>query len=232
MFGVIEDIKKKTFDEAVPFTLHSFPEYLDHIRPKLGINVGALIGHSAVRLYVMGTASQERAATPDEIAQMCELVEESMAAGALGISSSYVDMDEKGKPVPSQYADIDEKIALAKAMAKSGRGIWQIVPYFPDLNRELDNIRELGFKPRRFPNQRDLECFRLITLNLKQLPANAVATRNENTVAGQGNGLSHTLHFCPGVLPEDLAGKRFVCGDIAIIKNKDLTHTRNRCYLW
>ncbi len=144
MFGVIEDIKKKTFDEAVPFTWRSFPEYLDHIRPKLGINVGALIGHSAIRLYVMGAASQERAATPGEIAQMCELVEESMAAGALGISSSYVDIDENGKPVPSRFADIDEKIALAQAMAKSGRGIWQIVPYFPDLNRELDNIRELG----------------------------------------------------------------------------------------
>jgi N-acyl-D-amino-acid deacylase len=144
MFGVIEDIKKRTFDEAVPFTWNSFPEYMDHIRPKLGINVGALIGHSAIRLYVMGAASQERAATPEEIEEMCALVEESMAAGALGISSSYVDMDEKGKPVPSQYADINEKIALAKAMAKSGRGIWQIVPFFPDLNRELDNIRELG----------------------------------------------------------------------------------------
>ena len=43
MFGVIEDIKKQTFDEAVPFTWHSFPEYLEHIRPNLGINVGALI---------------------------------------------------------------------------------------------------------------------------------------------------------------------------------------------
>lgn len=144
MFGVIEDIKKKTFDEAVPFTWNSFPEYMDHIRPKLGINVGALIGHSAIRLYVMGAASQERAANAEEIEAMCVLVEESMAAGALGISSSYVDMDEKGNPVPSQYADIDEKIALAKAIAKSGRGIWQIVPFFPDLNRELDNIRELG----------------------------------------------------------------------------------------
>ena len=144
MFGVIEDIKKRTFDEAVPFTWTSFPEYLDHIRPKLGINVGALIGHSAIRLFVMGAASQERAATPEEIEAMCELVEESMTAGALGISSSYVDMDENGRPVPSQYADIDEKIALAKAMAKSGRGIWQIVPFFPDLKRELDNIRELG----------------------------------------------------------------------------------------
>ena len=144
MFGVIEDIKQRTFDEAVPFTWNSFPEYLDHIRPKLGINVGALIGHSAIRLFVMGAASQERAAEPEEIEAMCELVEESMAAGALGISSSYVDMDENGNPVPSQYADIHEKIALAKAMAKSGRGIWQIVPFFPDLNRELDNIRELG----------------------------------------------------------------------------------------
>ena len=113
MFGVIEDIKQRTFDEAVPFTWNSFPEYLDYIRPKLGINVGALIGHSAIRLFVMGAASQERAATPDEIEAMCVLVEEAMSAGALGISSSYVDMDENGKPVPSQYADINEKVALA-----------------------------------------------------------------------------------------------------------------------
>ncbi len=144
MFGVIEDIKKRTFDEAVPFNWESFPDYLDHIRPKLGINVGALIGHSALRLYVMGAASQERAATAEELAQMCALVEEAMAAGALGISSSYVDMDENGDPVPSQYADLDEKIGLAKAMAKSGRGMWQIVPFFPDLQRELENIAELG----------------------------------------------------------------------------------------
>ena len=51
---------------------------------------------------------------------------------------------KNGDPVPSQFADLKEKIALAKAMAKSGRGIWQIVPFFPDLNRELENIRELG----------------------------------------------------------------------------------------
>ena len=144
MFGVIEDIKQRTFDEAVPFSWNSFPEYLDYIRPKLGINVGALIGHSAIRLFVMGAASQERVATSEEIEAMCVLVKEAMSAGALGISSSYVDMDENGKPVPSQFADINEKVALAKAMAQSGRGIWQIVPFFPDLNRELDNIRELG----------------------------------------------------------------------------------------
>ena len=95
MFQVIEDIKKPTFDAAVPFSWESFPEYLDFIRGNLGVNVGALIGHSAIRYYVMGAASQERAATKDEIDAMCRIVEDAMAAGALGISSSYVDMDEQ-----------------------------------------------------------------------------------------------------------------------------------------
>ena len=144
MFGVIEDIKKATFDEAVPFSWQSFPEYLDHIRPKLGVNVGALIGHSAIRLFVMGQESQKRAATEEEIQKMCNIVKDAMQAGALGISSSYVDIDENGDPVPSRFADINEKLALAKAMAESGRGIWQVVPYFPDMKQQLDNIRELG----------------------------------------------------------------------------------------
>jgi N-acyl-D-aspartate/D-glutamate deacylase len=144
MFQVIEDIKKPTFDAAVPFSWETFPEYLDHIRGKLGLNVGALIGHSAIRLYVMGAASQERAATTAEIDTMCRIVEEAMAAGALGISSSYVDMDENSHPVPSRFAEIDEKIAMAQAMSASGRGVWQVVPYFIDPDQFVDNIRELG----------------------------------------------------------------------------------------
>ena len=144
MFQVIEDIKKPTFDAAVPWCWETFPEYLDFIRGKLGVNVGALIGHSAVRAYVMGAASQERAANAAEIDEMCRIVEEAMAAGALGISSSYLDMDENMRPVPSRYAEIDEKLALAKAMSASGRGVWQVVPYIVDPEQLLDNIRELG----------------------------------------------------------------------------------------
>ena len=144
MFGVIEDIKKPTFEAAVPFSWERFDEYLDFIRPTLGLNVAALIGHSALRYYVMGAASQERAATAEEILEMCDLVEEAMAAGAAGISSSYVDIDENMNPVPSRFAELDEKIALARAMAKSGRGVWQVVPYFPDPKVQLENIAELG----------------------------------------------------------------------------------------
>ncbi len=144
MFQVIEDIKEKTFDAAVPFSWETFPEYLDHIRPGLGLNVGALIGHSAIRYYVMGDDSQKRTATEAEIEAMCAIVEEAMAAGALGVSSSYVDIDENMEPVPSRFADFNEKLALCKAMARSGRGVWQVVPYFPELPKQLENIRELG----------------------------------------------------------------------------------------
>lgn len=144
MFEKIEDIKQPTFAAAVPFSWESFGDYLDHIRPGLGINIGALVGHSALRYYVMGAESQERVATDGEIDEMCRLMEEAMAAGALGLSTSYVDIDEDGRPVPSRLADMREKVALCKAMAKSGRGVLQTVPYFIDIEQQLANIEELG----------------------------------------------------------------------------------------
>ena len=144
MFEKIEDIKEPTFDAAVSFAWESFGEYLDFIRPGLGLNVGALVGHSALRFYVMGKESQERIATDGEIARMCALLEEAMAAGAMGLSISYVDIDEDSRPVPSRLADMREKIALCKAMARSGRGVLQTVPYFIDIEQQLANIEELG----------------------------------------------------------------------------------------
>ncbi len=144
MFSRIEDIKAPTFDAGVPFTWESFGDYLTHIRGGLGPNVGALVGHSALRYYVMGTASQERVATDAEIETMCALLEAAMAAGAIGLSISYVDIDENMVPVPSRWADEREKTALCKAMAKSGRGVLQTVPYFIDIEEQLKNIAELG----------------------------------------------------------------------------------------
>lgn len=144
MFEKIEDIKQATFDQAVSFKWESFGDYLDFIRSGLGLNVGALVGHSALRFYVMGKESQERIATDDEIARMCELLEQAMVAGALGLSTSYVDIDEDSRPVPSRLADMREKIALCKAMAKRGRGVLQTVPFFIDIEQQLANIQELG----------------------------------------------------------------------------------------
>src|SRR5262249_16037763 len=74
----------------------------------------------------------------------CELMEGAMAAGAIGLSTSYVDIDENLRPVPSRLADMREKTALCRAMAKSGRGTLQTVPYLIDPEQQLKNIEELG----------------------------------------------------------------------------------------
>jgi len=93
---------------------------------------------------VMGADSEERVATDAEIAAMCELLQGAMAAGAIGLSTSYVDIDENLRPVPSRLADMREKTALCRAMAKSGRGTLQTVPYLIDPEQQLKNIEELG----------------------------------------------------------------------------------------
>src|SRR5215470_15616523 len=144
MFKQIEDIQLSTFAEGVPWTWESYPEYLSCIRQGLGINVAGLVGHSPLRTYVMGAAAQERAATDVEIAQMCRILQDAIRAGAAGLSTSYVDIDEDMKPVPSRWATRDEVIALGRAMQAAGRGLIQTVPVFYNPPEQLQNIAEMG----------------------------------------------------------------------------------------
>ena len=108
----------------------SYAEYLDVIeRRPLGINVASLIGHTAIRLFVMGQAASERTATPEEIAQMKTLVKEGLRAGAIGFSTSIIDahFGYDGNPVPSRFAGPEERIAMAQALREENRGMYQIV---------------------------------------------------------------------------------------------------------
>ncbi|MCW1383598.1 amidohydrolase family protein [Novosphingobium sp. KCTC 2891] len=148
MFNQIEEMPLKAFREGVVWDWESFSEYLARIRKGLAINVGQLVGHSVLRLWVMGEAAMERTATPDEIAAMQDLLRECLDAGAIGLSTSYVDMDETLKPVPSRYADAGEVDALASVLSEYGR-VLQIVPEFydPDLTiARLDQLAELSLK--------------------------------------------------------------------------------------
>ncbi len=105
----------------------SFAEYLDAIeRRGTGINIGVMAGHTPTRLHVMGEAAVERAATADEVARMRSLVDEALAAGALGFatSTSPIHVGHAGKPVPSRLADEAEMLALAGALAQAGHGVF------------------------------------------------------------------------------------------------------------
>jgi N-acyl-D-aspartate/D-glutamate deacylase len=106
----------------------SFPQYLDAVERKgPAINVAALIGHTPVRLYAMGEAATERAATAEEVAAMRGIVRDGLDAGALGFATSkaITHVGYGGKPVPSRAAEFSEVLALAGALREAGKGVIQ-----------------------------------------------------------------------------------------------------------
>src|SRR5882724_5948568 len=101
----------------------TFPEFLDAVaRRGTAINVGALVGHTPVRLYVMGEEATEREATADEIAAMRTLVADALRAGAVGFATSKAPthVGWEGRPVPSRVASFEEIEALAGCLADAG----------------------------------------------------------------------------------------------------------------
>ncbi len=106
----------------------TFPEYLDAIAARgTAINVGALVGHTPVRMYVMGEESTEREARPEEIEQMERIVREALEAGAIGFATSQspTHVGYRGRPVPSRAASIDEISTLAAWLGRVGHGVMQ-----------------------------------------------------------------------------------------------------------
>ena len=124
-----------SYVEAIPmevlntleFTWETFPQYLDQLDHHLGVNVGILIGHTAVRYYVMGDDCQKRTATDDEIKEMQELVRDGMKAGALGLSVSRNQghFDPQGVHIPAIWADEKEIFALGDVLRDLGTGLIQ-----------------------------------------------------------------------------------------------------------
>jgi N-acyl-D-amino-acid deacylase len=106
----------------------TFPEYLDAIEKRgTAINTAVLVGHTPVRLYVMGEEATERTATPDEIARMHDIVRAAIDAGAIGFatSKSGTHVGYMGKPVPSRAATIEEIKTLAASLGEAGKGVMQ-----------------------------------------------------------------------------------------------------------
>ena len=127
----VEDMNLDTLSAGIVWDFESFPEYLDVVaRRGTVLNFTAYVGHSALRLFVMGDAAYERAATSDEIARMAALVRDGIAAGGAGFSTSfsYAHRGVDGKPVPSRFAEADEVDALFDAAGAAAKGVVLITP--------------------------------------------------------------------------------------------------------
>jgi len=112
---------------TIDFSWETFPEYMDTLEQRLGVNVGTLIGHSAVRYYVMGDECQGRAPTQDETRDMQEIVREAINAGALGLSVSRNrgHYDPQGELIPAIWATEEEIFALGDVLRELGTGLIQ-----------------------------------------------------------------------------------------------------------
>jgi N-acyl-D-amino-acid deacylase len=128
----------------------SFGEYLDAIeRRGTLINVGALVGHTPVRIAALGEQASEREATPDEVAAMSRCVAEALRAGALGFatSKSPTHVGHAGSPVPSRAAALCEIEALAANLGHAGRGVLQVTVGRGLFLRELAEIARRTGRP-------------------------------------------------------------------------------------
>ena len=148
MFQQIEELPPEAFTQAFEWTWEDFAGYCAALKKNLSINVAPLVGHSVIRIWVMGAEAQQRAARPDEIAAMRGLLRECLQAGAVGLSTSFVDVDEHARPVPSRFAQFEELDALCAVLGEFGRML-QIVPEFYDTDitiARIDQLAELSLK--------------------------------------------------------------------------------------
>jgi len=145
----VEDMSFDTLAEGVPWDeFETFPQYLDVVeRRGVALNYGCYVGHTAVRLFVMGDDAYERAATPAEIAAMQAIVSEAMAGGAIGFasSSSPTHNGDHGRPVPSRVSDINELRALLQPLRGSHRGVVALLPGGVMTHQQVFDLqREIG----------------------------------------------------------------------------------------
>ena len=128
----VEDMSFDTLSVGVPWDeFETFPQYLDAIaRRGTALNFACYVGHTAVRMYVMGEEAYTRAATPGEITKMQSVVAEAMAGGAAGFASSAspTHNGDKGRPVPSRVADLAELRQLLEPVRLGGRGVVALLP--------------------------------------------------------------------------------------------------------
>jgi len=127
----VEDIPTEAMLAGIDWTWETFPEYLSTVdRLPKAINYGAYIGHSALRMYVMGKRALHEIATEADLDRMTAAVKEAIRAGAMGFSSSraHTHVTPDNTPVASRIADWTEIDRLVGAMAELGAGIFQVGP--------------------------------------------------------------------------------------------------------
>jgi N-acyl-D-aspartate/D-glutamate deacylase len=113
----VEAIPVEALRAGVDFRWKTFAEFLDVVETlALGLNIGFMVGHSAIRRAVMGPDASSAEASPVQLQVMQTLLSDAIGAGGLGFSTANVvtQVDGDGRPTPPNFATRDEFIALSE----------------------------------------------------------------------------------------------------------------------
>jgi N-acyl-D-aspartate/D-glutamate deacylase len=149
MLSRVEGMSASALADGVTFRGGSFADFLGGLEGRVGVNVGANVGHCALRRWVMGDDASERPATAEEVSAMCTLLARSLDEGAIGFTSSQLDLHvaHDGRPVPCNLAAPDELVRLAAVLKARDHGAIEFIPRtfltgYSDEDRRL--IREMA----------------------------------------------------------------------------------------
>ncbi|MBQ1094260.1 D-aminoacylase [Streptomyces sp. B93] len=120
MMSKVEGMSLVALEEGAPWSWHGFGEYLDALEGRIAVNAGFMVGHCALRRYVMGAEAVGGQPSEEQLARMVRLLHEAMDAGAWGFSTtqSSTHSDGDGQPVASRHARPAELLALARAVGE------------------------------------------------------------------------------------------------------------------
>ncbi len=146
MMETVEDIPREAILSGLPWNWEGYGGYLDALRTTApAINVAGLVGHCAVRFYVMGERAVDEQPTPAEIERMAEVVGDAIREGAVGFSTSRLlgHVLPDGRDVPGTHAKHEELVAIARAVKAAGGGLMQnVLNLSGDFDGEIALIRK------------------------------------------------------------------------------------------
>ncbi len=154
----------------LPFRETTFAEYMDAF-PATSVNTVMLVGHNTLRLMAMGMAN--RPPTADEMTLMRRMLEEALAAGALGLSSGLF-------TAPGCFAGAEEMVSLAHVLRRYGASYATHVR--DEARRVFEAVREANVRGSR--RDRPPEAFGNGRLGRRRAPAR----RDRGGAAARGAG--------------------------------------------
>jgi N-acyl-D-aspartate/D-glutamate deacylase len=146
MMAKVEGMPLAALEAGTDWGWETFAEYLDRLEGNVSVNAGFLVGHCAIRRYVMGGEAVGNAASPEEIATLRAELSKAIEAGAIGFSftNSTSHSDGEGEAVASRWATPEELIALCEETGlHEGTTLEGIVPGCLDRFND-DEIELLG----------------------------------------------------------------------------------------